>query len=115
MHNFTMNEYQADAAATAIYKHKIIYCMLGLQSEVGEVSGKLKKLMRDGGVRFDGDNSLSDKQIADLGAELGDVLWYVSNLSRDLGLSLNDVATMNLEKLQSRQERGVLGGSGDNR
>ena len=115
MHNYTMNEYQADAAATAIYKWKVIYPALGLAGEAGEVSDKLKKLIRDNDVRFDGEGMITDQQRADLGAELGDVLWYVSNLARDLGLTLNDVAMMNLEKLQSRQSRGVIGGSGDNR
>ena len=115
MHNYTMNEYQADAATTAIYKWKVIYPALGLANEAGEVLGKLKKLIRDNDVRFDGKSKITDQQRADLGAELGDVLWYISNLSRDLGLSLNDVAAMNVEKLQSRQERGTLGGSGDNR
>ena len=115
MHNYTMNEYQADAATTAIYKWKVIYPALGLANEAGEVLGKLKKLIRDNDVRFDGNSKITDQQRADLGAELGDVLWYISNLSRDLGLPLNDIAAMNLEKLQSRQERGTLGGSGDNR
>jgi NTP pyrophosphatase (non-canonical NTP hydrolase) len=115
MHNYTMNEYQADAATTAIYKWKVIYPALGLANEAGEVLGKLKKLIRDNDVRFDGNSKITDQQRADLGAELGDVLWYISNLSRDLGLTLNDIAVMNLEKLQSRQERGTLGGSGDNR
>ena len=115
MHNYTMNEYQADAAATAIYKWKVIYPALGLANEAGEVLGKLKKLIRDSNVRFDGEGKITDQQRADLGAELGDVLWYISNLARDLGLNLNDVAAMNVEKLQSRQARGVIGGSGDNR
>ena len=115
MHNYTMNEYQADAATTAIYKWKVIYPALGLANEAGEVLGKLKKLIRDNDVRFDGKSKITDQQRADLGAELGDVLWYISNLSRDLGLTLNDIAVMNLEKLLSRQERGTLGGSGDNR
>ena len=115
MHNYTMNEYQADAATTAIYKWKVHYPALGLANEAGEVLGKLKKLIRDNDVRFDGKGKITDQQRADLGAELGDVLWYISNLSRDLGLTLNDVAAMNIEKLKSRQARGVIGGSGDNR
>jgi hypothetical protein len=43
------------------------------------------------------------------------VLWYVAVLADYLDLSLDDIATANLAKLASRQDRGVLGGSGDNR
>ena len=114
-HNYTLNEYQADMASTAIYKWKVIYPALGLANEAGEVGGKIKKLIRDDGIRFDGSAKLTDKQRADIAAELGDVLWYIAALGRDLGISLNEIAIMNLEKLFSRQERGTLGGSGDNR
>jgi NTP pyrophosphatase (non-canonical NTP hydrolase) len=47
--------------------------------------------------------------------ELGDVLWYVSQLASELGLELEQIAQGNLEKLLSRQRRGVLSGSGDER
>lgn len=114
-HSYTMNDYQADTAHTAIYKWKVIYPALGLANEAGEVSGKIKKLIRDDNVRFDGKILLSDKQRADIGAELGDVLWYIASLARDLDISLNSIAAMNIEKLNSRKERGVIGGSGDNR
>ena len=47
--------------------------------------------------------------------ELGDVLWYVADIAHYLGATLNDVADMNIEKLASRQDRGVIQGNGDNR
>ena len=47
--------------------------------------------------------------------ELGDVLWYISQISSELGLSLEDVAKSNLKKLFSRLRRGKIKGSGDNR
>tara|TARA_R100001377_G_scaffold22923_2_gene12330 strand:+ start:6672 stop:7004 length:333 start_codon:yes stop_codon:yes gene_type:complete len=110
-----MNDYQAEMATTAIYKWAVIYPALGLANEAGEVLGKLKKLIRDNDVRFDGTKSLTDKQRAGLAAELGDVLWYIAALSRDLGVSLNEIAEINLEKLADRKARGKLIGSGDNR
>ena len=111
----SLNEYQADAAATMIYKWKVIYPALGLASEAGEVCDKIKKMIRDQDIRFDGSEKLTDAQRADIIFELGDVLWYVAALSRDLGVSLNELAHMNLEKLKMRQERNKLSGSGDNR
>lgn len=99
-------EYQELAAKTAIYpeEYRIVYPALGLAGEAGEVAEKVKKLIRDGNL---------DREL--LAKELGDVLWYVSALSRDLGIDLETVATRNIEKLRSRAERGTLRGSGDSR
>jgi len=47
--------------------------------------------------------------------ELGDVLWYVAQLATELELDLDEIAHANLDKLLSRQQRGVLSGSGDER
>lgn len=102
-------DYQTQAVKTAIYKHDIIYPALGLANEAGEVLGKIKKVLRDN----DGDFSASKRH--EIGAEIGDVLWYIAALARDLNLPLEDIAQANLDKLNSRMARGVLGGSGDTR
>ena len=101
-----MNDYQRAAASTAIYKqeHAVIYPALGLAAEAGEVANKVKKILRDG--KFD------RQAIAD---EVGDCLWYIAALCRDLNVSMSDLAAANLKKLQDRKERGVLSGSGDKR
>ena len=101
-----MDDYQKKAAETAIYsnKHAVIYPALGLAAEAGEVANKVKKILRDG--------DFDRKAIAD---EIGDCLWYIAALCRDLNVSMNDVAKTNLFKLQDRQKRGVISGSGDNR
>jgi len=65
-------------------------------------------------MRDDGGDIDQYKQI-EVAKELGDVLWYVANVASEFNLSLNEVARMNIDKLLSRKERGVLGGSGDNR
>jgi NTP pyrophosphatase (non-canonical NTP hydrolase) len=105
------NDYQKTAVSTAIYpnKYSIIYPALGLGGESGEVLEKVKKMIRDSDGMFTDESKLAIKK------ELGDVLWYVANLANDLNLELDDIANTNLEKLLSRKERGVLGGSGDNR
>lgn len=108
----TFEEYQKRTADTAFYPQGLqgfVYCTLALGGETGEIQEKVKKIIRDkGGVA-----SVEDKR--ELMKEIGDVLWYLSQLSTELGLDLGMVATSNIDKLASRKERGTLQGSGDNR
>lgn len=106
-----INVYQEGAAKTAIYPEtvKYIYPTLGLCGEAGEVAEKVKKVFRDKGGVF------SDEVKEEIIKELGDVMWYLAALASDFGIDLNDVAQRNLDKLNSRKERGVLNGNGDNR
>jgi NTP pyrophosphatase (non-canonical NTP hydrolase) len=106
------SEYQALSRRTATYPQAgqdMTYPALGLCGEAGEVAEKVKKTIRDD------DGVLSDERREALSRELGDVLWYLSQLATEAGLDLEEIATDNLDKLLSRQERGVLQGSGDNR
>lgn len=92
------------------YGDKIVYPTLGLVGEAGEVAGKVKKILRDKNGDF------SSQEVGDaLRDELGDVLWYLAAVADDLGMCLEEIARRNIEKLTSRRERGVIGGSGDNR
>ena len=115
MVGMTLDEYQRGALRTAAYPEvvRILYPALKLAGEAGEVTEKLGKLMRDEG--WLPGTPLSDAQRTTLTHELGDVLWYVAVLAADLGVELDTVATTNLDKLASRQQRGVIGGSGDTR
>ena len=101
----TFDEYQVFARSTSVYpqKYKVMYPALGLCGEAGEVAEKVKKSIRDG-------NSLEG-----VGLEVGDVLWYISALADDLGVTLEEVAQANVDKLNSRMIRNKIGGSGDNR
>lgn len=107
----TLQEYQDNAINTRMYPQDmaIPYCALGLTGEAGEVAEKVKKIIRDKGGKVNEE----DKQ--DLKKELGDVLWYVTDMADQLGFTLEEVAQANIDKLQSRKDRGKLGGSGDNR
>lgn len=100
--------YQEFAHLTAIYPPGVAleYVTLGLSSEAGEIAGKVKKAIRDG-VPVDFKEGLA--------SELSDVLWYVAELATVIGFKLSDIADKGKRKLLSRKERGVLGGSGDNR
>ena len=104
-----INEYQQQASETAIYKDKLIYPTLGLAGEAGEIANKVKKILRDSS------GNLQESVREDLICELGDVLWYVAALATDLKTELSEVANKNIEKLNSRKNRGTIGGSGDNR
>jgi NTP pyrophosphatase (non-canonical NTP hydrolase) len=107
-----LNAYQSRSRATARYPdagHNVLYPTLGLCGESGEVADKVKKVLRDRQGHFDAQVK------ADLGLELGDVLWYVAQLATELGLSLETIAQGNLDKLASRAARNVIGGSGDRR
>jgi NTP pyrophosphatase (non-canonical NTP hydrolase) len=104
---YSFDEYQKFAFSTAFYPPDagIIYPTMGLASEAGEVAGKVKKYIRDGG----------EFPVADLKKELGDVLWYVAVLAAEFKINLSEVAEANVNKLMDRSARGVLSGSGDNR
>ena len=108
----TFKEYQKLSKKTAFYPKEIkpfIYITLGLAGESGEVVEKIKHVIRD----KKGIISKEDKQ--EIASELGDLLWYLTQLSTELGFSLEEIASMNIGKLFSRKDRGALSGRGDNR
>jgi len=87
----------------------LLYPVLGLQSEAGEVAGVVKRILRDD----DGEFSVERRDALLL--ELGDVLWYVAEVCTILGAPLSEVAGMNVKKLNGRKTRGTINGSGDYR
>ncbi len=108
----TFEEYEKLAARTAIYPERgknLIYPVLGLTGESGEVAEKVKKLIRDRNYKID------TQFKEDIKKELGDVLWYIAAICYELGLSMEDVAKTNIEKLASRKERNMIHGEGDTR
>lgn len=123
-YNLTFTEYQTQAKATAKYPKvavlgadglalqgsaSYIYPTLGLAGEAGEVAEKIKKIVRD----KRGQPVNTDREA--ILKELGDVLWYISQIATEFGFSLEDVAQTNLDKLASRARRGKIQGSGDDR
>lgn len=100
--------YQKAAFKTALpASQNPAYMLLGLGNEAGEVQGKYKKVLR-GDATLEGTLPLLKK-------EIGDVLWYLACLSEVLGVSLNEIAIDNLNKLESRAARGQIQGNGDER
>lgn len=105
-------EYQKKSVETVVdlgERDNLIHFTFGLAGEVGEVTERIKKVHRDKDFKFDEDDYKY------LEKEIGDILWYVSQLATALNLSLEEIAVKNTDKLQSRKKRGKLQGSGDNR
>lgn len=101
-----LNQYQYEAMKTRLKTANPLYSMYGLVGEVGEVFSILAKAIRD-------DDGITD--LNSIKKELGDVLWFIAAIAADCGFTLDDVAETNLLKLQKRQKRGTLTGSGDSR
>ena len=108
----TFDEYQKASTSTAEYSEFFVpwvYIALGIAGESGELVDKLKKVGRNNNGVF------TDEAKVEIQKEIGDVLWYLSQLCEQLGLSLDETAKMNRAKLESRKTRGVIKSRGDNR
>lgn len=104
-----LDELQDEAFSTAIYPRsrelRILYPMVGLSAEVGELANHIKKIFRDdGGV-------IEESRLRTIKDELGDVWWYLNVLAKELGLDMSDIVESNLEKLRKRhkEEGGDVG------
>ena len=125
--HFTFVEYQEGTAKTAVYPGQgsalgLVYCALKLAGEAGEVSENVGKAIRDDDLMETGVESLisymgelTPERREKLIKELGDVMWYIAQLCRELNIEMSEVALTNLAKLADRKARGVLKGSGDDR
>jgi NTP pyrophosphatase (non-canonical NTP hydrolase) len=100
-----INQYQYDAMKTRLPSANEDYSLLGFVGEVGELYSLLAKSIRDG---KDLDTEMVKK-------ELGDCLWFIAAIATDFGFTLEDVAEVNLTKLNKRKTKGTLTGSGDER
>lgn len=102
-----INDYQTKTSSTAKYQKtidkgmlKLSYLCLGLTGEAGETANLIKKAMRDH------EGYLTPERLEKLKEEMGDTLWYLSELATNLGFTLDDVATYNIEKLAVRYASG---------
>ena len=120
----TLNDYQVKAMVTCLPScMNDVYAINGLTAEVGEINDKVAKWVRKGICRIENNhlvfNTHDEELVAEyqeeLAKEVGDVLWFVALLSKELGYTLHEVGQMNIEKLKDRAQRGVIVGNGDNR
>jgi NTP pyrophosphatase (non-canonical NTP hydrolase) len=98
----TGNEYQKLAMRTSAvhcdnmgWQDTLNHAVFGLNSEAGEVAGILQKMCQ--GHPFD---------VEHMEKELGDCLWMVAEACEALGISMDDVMQMNIEKLKARYPDG---------
>ena len=126
-----LNDYQKKAMSTCMDSSRnMSYMAMGLVSEVGELTGKIAKAIRKGDVYIGTDAQESDLHYTigfmadpdrcreweyDLMHDLGDILWFAAGIAEVMGWTLEEVAQENIDKLASRQKRGVIDGEGDNR
>ena len=130
----TLDDYQFAANRTAIYPNKganLIYTVLGLAGEAGELANKVKKLMRSAGLKpgmsigelYYNITCIKDNKIKKqmlkifngLNGELGGILWYVSACTAELGIVLNKVGIDNIDELSARVKNNSVEGNGDER
>ena len=100
-----LTEYQRAAKRTSLaepHRERLLVQALGLCGEAGEVADMMKKWAWH-------DKPLNRERMID---ELGDVLWYVSDLASALNLSLDGIATHNVAKLRRRYPDGFVTGGG---
>lgn len=120
----TAKKYQATTSKFAVYPKAFAleYLTMGLASEAGEAAGKAKKLIR-GDYAEVADNEDGTQQMRinkeafdeDFQKELGDCLWYISELCNVMDTSIEHLMAQNVKKLEARQKAETLKGSGDNR
>lgn len=117
-----LNEYQKKAMTTCMESSdNFSYMMLNLVGEVGEFSSKVAKAIRKEHMSIQ-DNILTAFTYEtywaieeELKKECGDIMWQLFGLISAMGWDAEEIAQMNLDKLSSRQTRGVIDGNGDNR
>jgi len=115
-------EYQEAQQSTAVY-NSVMYPFGSIAEEAGEVMGKINKYVRKEDVDYEDAilgsaepmDTVSENLRYGLLQELGDVLWQVSACATELGVSLETIAELNLNKTKHRALRGTLNGEGDDR
>mgnify|MGYP001486946260 CR=1 FL=1 len=109
------NHYQRDSRITwrhidtGVSPEIDVYCVLGLLNEAGELAGKIKKIFRDKNA-FVGEDDREEIKL-----EMGDIVWYLTQIATGLGIDLSEILQANIGKITDRQRRGVIGGNGDKR
>lgn len=111
--------YQIWTDTTAVYpesncstEREFNYLQHGAAGETGETSGYWKKLIRAEVVSLDRGRALHELDVehrVKLLAEMGDELWYLTRKCTAMGITLEELADLNVAKLEKRKAEGQLG------
>lgn len=98
----TLDEYQKESRKSVVYPYagsNPVFPALGLAGEAGEIANHVKKAIRDDNGAF------SERRKGEMKEELGDAMWYIAQIATELGLSLEDIADVNLIKIRKRYQK----------
>lgn len=88
----TINEYQIAALRTAPLGDDLLHGAMGVCTEAGEIMDVVKKKVFYG----------KEPDLVNLREEAGDLMWYLAVLARAAGMTLDDIAQLNIAKLRAR-------------
>jgi NTP pyrophosphatase (non-canonical NTP hydrolase) len=80
---------------------RLLTAAVGMCAEAGEFTEVVKKIVFQG-------KPVNEDNLFHLKRELGDIMWYVMQACMSLGVSLDEVVEMNVEKLLSRYPEGAF-------
>jgi NTP pyrophosphatase (non-canonical NTP hydrolase) len=95
------HHHEALAVSTHPWEPPLEYAALALAGEAGEFANMVKKNWRHWGEVDQGVTNRAAKAMVE---ELGDCLWYIVLAAERLGVTLEDVAQRNIDKLVARNE-----------
>jgi len=78
---------------------RLLTAAVGMSAEAGEFTEVVKKIIFQG-------KPVNEDNLFHLKRELGDIMWYVAQACIGLGVSLEEVIEMNVDKLVSRYPGG---------
>lgn len=90
-----IEQYKADSARTLIdkgYDMNLLHAAMGIGTEAGELLDAFKRKIFYG----------KELDVVNVKEEIGDIMWYIAILLRELDLDFEDILQLNIDKLRAR-------------
>ena len=81
------------------HSERLLTASVGMCAEAGEFTEVVKKIVFQG-------KPVNEENMFHLKRELGDIMWYVAQACMGLGVSLDEIIEMNVDKLKARYPGG---------